>query len=154
MESISITRGGYEIATDRRRLDRGYIHDFLSGRSYWAKGIPREVVERSIDHSLCFGLYHRDSQVGFARVITDYATVAYLADIFIDEAHRGAGLGKWLVTTILDHRCLAGLRTIILGTRDAHGLYERYGFVTVAGTDLSNRLMVIVNPNPYGTRGS
>jgi len=153
MESISVTRGDYEIATDRRRLDIGYIHDFLSGRSYWARGIPREVVERSIDHSVCFGLYHRGGQVGFARVITDCATVGYLADIFIDETHRGAGLGKWLVMTILDHPSLAGLRTMVLGTRDAHGLYERYGFVTVDGTDLARRLMVIVNPDPYGIRG-
>lgn len=149
MKSVSVRRGDYEITTDKGRLDVGRIHDYLAEKSYWAGGIPRKVVERSIQHSLCFGIYHRDGQVGFARVITDYATFAYLADVFIEETHRGAGLGVWLVGTVLGHPGLAGLRMISLGTRDAHGLYERFGFVRVHGTALAERSMAIFNPDPY-----
>ena len=149
MESMHVHRDEYEITTDKRRLDVGYIHDYLANQSYWARGVPREVVKRSIRHSLCFGIYHRDGQVGFARVITDCATFAYLADVFIEEAHRGTGLGKWLVGTILGHPGLAGLRMISLGTRDAHGLYGRFGFVRVKDTALAERLMAIYDPEPY-----
>ncbi len=149
MEPITVSRNEYEISTDKKRLDPEFIHDYLANRSYWAKDIPLEVVKRSIEHSLCFGVYHRAVQVGFARVITDYATFAYLADVFVVEAHRGAGLGKWLVETVLDHPSMACLRMIALGTRDAHGLYERYGFIRVAGTALAGRLMAINNPDAY-----
>jgi GNAT superfamily N-acetyltransferase len=153
MEPVRVLRDDYEITTDKRRLDLGYIHDFLANRSYWAGGIPRGIVERSIEHSLCFGLYHRGTQVGFARVVTDCATVAYLADVFVDEAHRGSGLGTWLIATVLDYPGLSGLRMILLGTRDAHGLYERYGFVPVEGTALAERMMAIRDPDPYGREG-
>ena len=121
-------RGDYRISTDPSRLDLATIHGFLAGRSYWAAGRPAEVVRRSIENSLAFGLYRGDEQVGFARVITDYATFAWLADVFVLEAERGRGLGKWLVETVLAHPQLAGLRRWVLATKDAHELYRRFGF--------------------------
>jgi GNAT superfamily N-acetyltransferase len=153
MESITVTRDEYEITTDKQRLDLRLIHEFLANRSYWAGDIPLEVVKRSIENSLCFGVYHRGRQVGLARVITDFATFAYLADVFIEEDHRGAGLGKWLVGTVLGHPELSGLRMIFLSTRDAHGLYERYGFMKVDGTPQAGRLMAIRDPDPYKKKG-
>jgi GNAT superfamily N-acetyltransferase len=117
----------YEIDTDKTRLDRALIHRFLT-RSHWAKGIPRDVVERAIAQSLAFGLYRGGRQVGFARIVTDHATVAYLADVFILSSERGKGLGRWLVETILGHPELQGLRRWLLGTRDAQGLYRDCGF--------------------------
>lgn len=122
----------YEISTDSSRFDLDLIHRFLSN-SYWAEGIPREIVERSIENSLCFGVFDRDQQVGFARVITDRATFAYLGDVFIIESHRGRGLSKQLMQAIMEHPELQGLRRWSLVTRDAHGLYEQFGF-----TPLSN----------------
>jgi GNAT superfamily N-acetyltransferase len=127
------------ISTDRARLDIEVIHSFLRN-SYWSLNIPRDVVERSIANSLCFGLYAPGGeQVGFARVLTDRAAFAYLADVFVVEDHRGRGLGKWLVETVLSHRDLAGLRRIVLGTKDAHSLYARYGFEPAD----SSRLMTL-----------
>ncbi len=117
----------YEIDTDKARLDRALIHRFLA-RSHWAKGLPEAVLERAIEHSLAFGLYRDGRQVGFARVVTDHATFAYLADVFVVPAERGRGLGRWLVESILAHPDLQGLRRWLLGTRDAHGLYRRCGF--------------------------
>ncbi|MHB8846343.1 MAG: GNAT family N-acetyltransferase [Nitrospirota bacterium] len=139
----------YDISTDKDRLDVSVIHDFLSNRSYWAKGIPLEVVKRSIEHALCFGAYHQGRQAGFARVVTDYATVACLADVFILEPYRGRGLGKGLVKAIIDHPDLAGLRMWILGTKDAHELYGRFGFRKVADTAARDRFMVILDPDAY-----
>lgn len=118
---------GCVVSTDPARLDVSFIYDFLA-RSYWAQSIPRAVVERSIAGSLCFGVYDDGRQVGFGRVITDRATFAYLADVFIVESHRGRGLAKLLIDTILSHPDLRGLRRIQLVTRDAHSLYERFGF--------------------------
>jgi GNAT superfamily N-acetyltransferase len=120
-------RGEFLVSTDRERLDLDVIHGFLTG-SYWAKGIPREVVARSIENSLCFGLYASGKQVGFARVISDFATYAYLGDVFVLESFRGRGLGKWLMECILQHPQLQGLRRWSLVTRDAHGLYAQLGF--------------------------
>ena len=120
-------RDGYLISTDKRLLDVAVIHGFLAG-SYWAAGIPLEIVKRSIDRSLAFGLYEGDRQVGFARVITDYATFAYLADVFILEEYRGRGLGSWLIEAVMSHPELQGLRRWMLVTRDAHGLYRKAGF--------------------------
>ncbi len=117
----------YEIDTDKARLNRALIHRFLA-RSHWAKGIPMSVLERAIEHSLAFGLYRDGRQVGFARVVTDHATFAYLADVFVLPAERGKGLGRWLVETILAHPDLQGLRRWLLGTRDAQGLYRQSGF--------------------------
>jgi len=121
-------RGEYVISTDPKRLDLEVIHGFLTN-CYWAKGIPRDVVARSIEHSLCFGVYDENgAQVGFARVVTDFATFAYLGDVFILESHRGHGLGKWLMECIMQHPAVQGLRRWILVTRDAHGLYSQFGF--------------------------
>ena len=121
------TRGEYTISCDPQRLDLAVIHGFLQ-KSYWAGNVSEDVVRRSIENSLCFGVYDRQSQVGFARVITDRATFAYLADVFIIEQHRGRGLGKWLVETVLAHPELDGLRRWVLVTRDAHDLYRQSGF--------------------------
>jgi GNAT superfamily N-acetyltransferase len=117
----------YEIDTDKARLDRAVIHRFLVN-SPWAKGVPWEVMARAIAHSLAFGLYRNGRQVGFARVVTDHATFAYIADVFVLPADRGKGLGRWLVETMLAHPELQGLRRWLLGTRSAHGLYRRCGF--------------------------
>jgi GNAT superfamily N-acetyltransferase len=125
-------RGEYEISTDRSRLDLDAIHAYLSVEAYWSRGVSRDVFERSIRHSLNFGLYRGDEQAGFARVVTDYATFGWLADVFVLPEHRTAGLGKWLVETVVLHPELRGLRRWILATRDAHELYARFGFQPVA----------------------
>jgi GNAT superfamily N-acetyltransferase len=120
---------GYEISTDLARLDVDVIHGYLR-EAYWSPGVARDVVERSIARSLCFGLYAPDgAQAGFARAVTDGATFAWIADVFVLEAHRGRGLGVWLMQTLLAHPELQGLRRIVLATKDAHRLYERFGFV-------------------------
>ncbi len=137
---VEYERDGYLISTDKARLDVGLIHEFLSQSSYWAKGRPLEIVQRSIEYSLCFGVYKGAQQVGFARVVTDRATFAWLCDLFIVEAHRGQGLGKWLVACIMAHPDLQTLRGFLLATRDAHELYRRYGgFEALPASD---RLMV------------
>ena len=125
--SIEWKRGDYTISCDPKRLDLGVVHGFLT-TSYWALGVSEDVVRRSIEHSLCFGVYDQESQVGFARVITDRATFAYLADVFILDSYQGHGLGMWLIETIVAHPELSGLRRWILVTRDAHDLYRKYGF--------------------------
>ena len=119
-------RGQYTISTDSSRLDLAVIHDYLDGESYWAQGRPLDVMQRALEHSLCFGVYAGDEQVGLARVVTDYATFAWLCDVFILESHRGQGLGKWLIESVVAHPELQGL-LFMLATRDAHGLYQRYG---------------------------
>ncbi|HEX8143433.1 MAG TPA: GNAT family N-acetyltransferase [Pyrinomonadaceae bacterium] len=121
-------RGEYSISTDKARLDLQAIHDYLSNTSYWAKGRSAETIERSIENSLAFGIYRGRELVGFARVITDYATFAWLADVFVLDEARGKGLGKWLVEVILSHPELQGLRRWLLATKDAHELYRRFGF--------------------------
>lgn len=120
-------RENFTISTDPARLDIDVICDFLS-RSYWANDRPRERIERSLANSLVFGLHDEEKQIGLARVVTDYATFAWLCDVFIDDAYRGKGLGKWLMETILDHPDLQGLRRWLLATRDAHGLYSQFGW--------------------------
>lgn len=135
----------YEISTDPQRLDIGLIHDFLRS-SYWAQEIPRSVVERSIRHSLCFGAFHGECQVGFARVITDFATFAYIGDVFVVPEHRGRGVSKRLMRAIRSHPDLQGLRRIVLATRDAHGLYSQFGFQPLAQPQ---NFMTIHNPNVY-----
>ena len=122
-------RGAYCISTDRARLDVALIHRYLSTSTYWAQGRPLEVVERSIENSLAFGIYEGAQQVGFARVITDYATFAWLADVFVLEAHRGRGLGKWLMEVVVSHPRLQGFRRWLLATKDAHELYRKFGFI-------------------------
>lgn len=119
---------GYTISTNKRRLDVDRVHQMLDEESYWARGRSREIVAASIKHSLCFGIYKGDEQVGFARIITDYTTHVYLCDVIITEAHRGDGLGKWLISCILKHPKLQTPYCWFLLTRDAHGLYEQFGF--------------------------
>ena len=120
-------KNAFTISTDRDRIDLDVVHGFLT-ECYWAKGIPREVVARSIEHSLCFGVYEERKQVGFARVISDDATYAYIGDVFVLESFRGRGLGKWLMECIMRHPRLQGLRRWSLVTGDAHGLYAQFGF--------------------------
>jgi GNAT superfamily N-acetyltransferase len=138
-------KDNYSISTDKEKIDANYVHGFLS-QSYWAQSIPHDVVQRSIEGSLCFAVFHRQKQIGFARVITDEATFAYLADVFIDEQYRGRGLSKWLMECIMDHPSLQGLRRFMLATRDAHSLYSRFGFSPLTHTD---RWMQIHNPEIY-----
>jgi GNAT superfamily N-acetyltransferase len=138
-------RGGYYISTDKSRLDLAVIHNFLT-TSYWAAGIPIETVEKSLEHSLNFGVYEEGKQVGFARVITDYATFAYIGDVFILEDYRGQGLSKWLMQVIADHAELQGLRRWVLLTRDAHGLYRKTGFMEPANPE---RYMEKIFPDVY-----
>jgi ribosomal protein S18 acetylase RimI-like enzyme len=137
---------GYEISTDPARLDTVAVHAYLS-RSYWSPGIPLATVARALRNSLCFGLYETagGAQVGLARVVTDHATFAYLCDVYVLEAHRGRGLAKELVRAVLAHPALTGARRAMLATRDAHGLYRRFGFADVG----DGRLMEIVRPDPY-----
>jgi GNAT superfamily N-acetyltransferase len=122
------TRGEYTISTDRQRLDFDVIHDYLFNSSYWAKGRSRERVLRSIEQSVPLGLYHQRTQVGFARIVTDYVVLAFLADVFVLESHRGKGLGTWLVEVATGLPELRPIRRWLLGTRDAHGLYQKFGF--------------------------
>jgi GNAT superfamily N-acetyltransferase len=133
-------RGEFTISTDRERLDLDVIHGFLS-TCYWAEGIPRQTVERSIRHSIPFGIYHQaaagERQVGFGRVISDQATFAYLADVFVLEEYRGRGLGAWLVEVMVAHPDLQSLRRWALVTRDAHDLYQRFGWRALAAPERS-----------------
>ncbi|MEQ1755659.1 MAG: GNAT family N-acetyltransferase [Micropepsaceae bacterium] len=138
--------GAYEISSDGARVDVAQVHRWLSEESYWAKGIPFAIVARAIENSVCFSIHHApDGQVGFARVITDRATFAYLADVFVLEAHRGQGLSKRLMQKILVHPELQGLRRWLLATRDAHSLYAQFGFES----PVPGRLMERVNPKVY-----
>ncbi len=141
-------KDGYNISTNPTKLDINIIHKYLSEESYWAKDIPFNVVKKSIDNSLCFGVYKNNQQVGFARVVTDKATFAYLADVFILPEHRGKGLSKWLMTVIHSYPDLQGLRRWMLGTRDAHKLYEKFGW-TYLTEEISKRFMQFHNPDVY-----
>lgn len=120
-------RGDFTISTDKSRLDVGVVHEFLTS-SYWAAGRSVETIQRSIENSMPFGVYKSDQQVGFARVITDYATFAWIADVFIVETFSGQGLGKWLMEVIISHPELQGFRRWVLATKDAHELYRKFGF--------------------------
>jgi GNAT superfamily N-acetyltransferase len=135
----------YEITTDTARFDLDVIHGFLA-QSYWSAGVPRSVVERAVKNSLGFAVLADGQQVGFARVVTDRATFAYLADVFVLEAHRGAGVGKKLMRAIFEHQDLQGLRRFLLATRDAHTLYAQFGFAALAAPE---RFMEINDPDIY-----
>jgi GNAT superfamily N-acetyltransferase len=142
-------RGEFVVSTDAARLDLDVIHGFLTN-CYWAKGIPRAIVTRSIEHSLCFGVYDGSGeQVGFARVISDFATYAYIADVFVLESRRGQGLGKLLMEGITQHPNLQGLRRWNLTTLDAHGLYAQFGFTSPKWPE---RYMEILRPKIYETK--
>jgi GNAT superfamily N-acetyltransferase len=149
-----LKKNNYTISTDKSKIDIEYVHEFLS-QSYWSPGVPIKVVKKAMKGSLCFGIYYRNKQtlptswqVGYARMVTDRATFAYLADVFIDENHRGKGLGKWLVEVILTHPQLQGLKRILLATRDAHKLYEQCGFTSINNPE---RYMVY-NPTAYKSK--
>lgn len=120
-------RGEYLISTDKSLLNISVIHSFLS-TSYWAPGRSAETIQRSLDNSLSFGIYKDNEQIGFARVVTDYATIAWIADVFVLEEYRGRGLSKWLMEVIISHPDLQGFRRWVLATKDAHGLYRKFGF--------------------------
>ena len=136
---------GYSISSDSALLDLEVIHGFIS-QSYWAKAIPKNLVERMVKNALCFGAYHHQAQVGFARIISDYTTFAYLADVFVLPEHRGKGLSKALMETIIAHPDLQGLRRWMLVTLDAHGLYEQFGFKPLTHPE---RHMEIVDHGMY-----
>ena len=150
MQTQECRRGHYRISTDRALIDVDLVHRFLRDDSYWSRGISRDVVARSVEHSLAFGLYDESgaasAQAGFARAITDYATFAYLADVFVLPAHRGRGLGVWLIECARAHPALQGLRVWRLATADAHGLYEKHGFRAPAHPE---RMMEIIDPAVY-----
>jgi GNAT superfamily N-acetyltransferase len=135
----------YTITTDKHRFDLTAIHAFLS-RSYWSPGVPMSVVEKALANSVAFGLFHGAAQVGLARVVTDQATFAYLADVYVLEAHRGKGLSKRLLEAVLAHDDLQGLRRFLLATKDAHGLYAQFGFAALANPA---RMMERWNPDAY-----
>ena len=142
---VERTYGDYLISTDPDRLDIGVIHGFLRG-SYWAEGIPGDIVERAVRNSLCFGAYYRNEQTGLARVVSDYATFAYLADVFVLEPWRGRGISKALMTEAVRHPDLQNLRRWLLGTKDAHGLYQRFGFTAPI---YPQRMMERADPSVY-----
>jgi GNAT superfamily N-acetyltransferase len=139
-------KGPFYITTEEEKMDIAYIHRFLSRDSYWAENIPVETVRKSISGSICFGIFEKEKQLGFARVITDYATFGYLADVFIDEIYRGCGLSKWLMEAIMAHPELQGFRSWMLATKDAHGLYTQFGFRAL---EEPGRFMRKSNPDVY-----
>lgn len=141
-------KGAFEISTDPARLDLKVIHHFLT-HSYWATGITPETVKKSVENALCFGMYESSKQIGFARVITDFARIAHLADVFIIEPYRGRGLATWLMQCIMSHPELRGLRWV-LRTKDAHGLYRKFGFEALQEPET---YMEAVNPGE-GNKGN
>lgn len=132
MKEINIYKDEFCISTDKTKLDIDSIHEFLSNKAYWSLNIPKDRVQISLQNSLCFGVYHNEQQIGLARVITDFSTIAYLGDVYILEAYRGMGLSKWLMQTIMSYPDLQGLRRWILLTGDAHGLYRQFGWTDIA----------------------
>lgn len=150
MEKTEWRKDEYVISTDKSKIDVEIVHAFLS-HSYWAENIPLEVVRKSIDHSLCFAIYRKKELIGFARVISDFATFAYLADVFILPGERGKGLSKWLMEIIIAHPELQGLRRFTLATRDAHTLYTQFGFVSF---DKPERWMQKHDPDVYKKNAS
>jgi GNAT superfamily N-acetyltransferase len=146
----ALIKGGFEISTDKSRLDIDCIHAYLSKESYWAKNIPIEMVQKSIEGSICFGVYHNGRQVGYARMISDCASFGYLADVFIIAEYRGKGLSKWLMEEIVNYPAFQPLRRWMLATRDAHGLYKQFGFTEL---DKPERIMQKIKLNPYPEDG-
>ena len=146
MQIITATKGDYLITTDKAKMDITFIHHFLSTEAYWSKNIPLATVQRAFDHSLNFGVFHHGSQVGYARIISDFATICYLGDVFIIPEHRRKGLSKWMMEQVMAHPDLEGLRRWILLTRDAHELYRQFGWESIAHPD---RWMEIHDPNVY-----
>lgn len=142
---MDLTKDGFSISMEKEKMDIDVIHSFLN-RTYWAEGISKEIIRRSIENSMCFGVFENDKQVGFARMITDKATFAYLADVFIVEEYQGRGLSKLLMESIMSHPDLQGLRRMVLATKDAHGLYKQFGFTSLINVE---RWMHILNNDVY-----
>lgn len=146
MTLITIETDGYIITTDKSRMSIHDIHKWLSERSYWCKNVPFDIVKTSFDHSFCIGVLKDGKQVGFARLITDYATFGYLADVYVLEEHRGKGLSKAMMKAIMSLDWVKNLRGIKLQTKDGHGLYAQFGFTE---TKFPDRIMEISRPNIY-----
>ncbi|HEY0744469.1 MAG TPA: GNAT family N-acetyltransferase [Chryseosolibacter sp.] len=146
MTDLTIYNNEFCISTDKTRLDIDSIHTFLSTQAYWSINVPKARVKTAIENSLCFGVYKNGEQIGFARVLTDFAAIAYLGDVYILEEHRGYGLSKWLIQTIMSHPELQGLRRWILLTKDAHGLYRQFGWKDIADP---SKWMEVHNKNVY-----
>ena len=148
MTDVTLYKDGFCISTNKEKLNIDAIHEFLSTKAYWCLNIPKTTVQTAIQHSLCFGVYQNEKQIGFARIISDFATIAYLGDVYIVEAYRGNGLSKWLMETITSFPDLQGLRRWILLTRDAHGLYRHFGWTDIADP---SKWMELHNKNLYST---
>ncbi len=148
MNYTDIENSGYYILQDNKMMNSEMIHHFISTQSYWAKNIPKETILKSIENSLCFGVFIEHTQIGFARVITDKATFAYLADVFILDEYRGKGLSKWLMEFIHNHPDLQGLRRWLLATKDAHSLYEQFGWKKLT-EEQADRMMIVHHPDIY-----
>jgi len=146
MTDLTIYQGQFCISTNKAKLDIVSIHQFLSTKAYWCLNIPRERVQTAIQNSLCFGVYQNEKQIGFARIISDFSTVAYLGDVYILEEYRGKGLSKWLMEIIMSHPSLRGLRRWILLTGDAHELYRKFGWTDIAD---ASKWMEFHNKNVY-----
>ena len=146
MKDITVYNNDFCIATQQSKLDLKAIHRFLSEEAYWSKGIPFDKVAAAAKHSLNFGLYYQDKQIGYARIVSDFTTIAYLGDVYVLPEFRGQGLSKWLMQTIQQHPSLQGLRRWILLTGDAHGLYQQFGFTAIAAPE---RWMELHNKNVY-----
>lgn len=140
------TLSGYALSTDKQRLDMDLIHHFLAEESYWSRGVPRDVVERAVQNSMCFGVYYEGQQVGFGRVVTDHASFALLADLFVLDGHRGRGISKWMLRCITGHEALQGLRRWLLLTSDAHELYAKFGFTPLGNP---SRFMEVLRADIY-----
>lgn len=146
MKELLVHNAEFSISTDKEKLDINAIHEFLSTKAYWCLNIPIERVQTSITNSLCFGVYQDKKQIGFAKAITDFATIAYLGDVYILEEYRGLGLSKWLIETVMNHPDLQGLRRWILLTSDAHELYRKFGWTEIAAPE---RWMEMHNKTVY-----
>jgi GNAT superfamily N-acetyltransferase len=146
MNPVNIIHEGYLLTTDKQKMYLDQIHQWLSEKSYWAKQIPYKTVKGAFDNSFCIGIIKNDEQVGYGRFITDYATIAYLADVYITEPHRGKGLSKIMMKTLMDLDWVKGLRALSLGTKDAQELYRRFGFTE---PEFPERIMQIQRPNIY-----
>jgi GNAT superfamily N-acetyltransferase len=146
MKELTIYKDRFSISTDKEKLEVEAIHDFLSTKAYWCLNIPKHKVQTAIQNSLCFGVYEDQKQIGFARVITDFSTIAYLGDVYILEEYRGLGLSKWLMETIMNYPDLQGLRRWILLTGDAHELYRKFGWTEILD---ASKWMELHNKNIY-----
>jgi GNAT superfamily N-acetyltransferase len=146
MTDITISKDEFCISTDKTKLDVDSIHGFLSTKAYWCLNIPKDTVQKAIQNSRCFGVYQNKKQIGFARVISDFSTIAYLGDVYILEEYRGKGLSKWLIETIMSDPNLQGLRRWILLTGDAHGLYRQFGWTNIGEPD---KWMTVHDKNVY-----